>query len=175
MNHSIVFTFSGADKPGLIEKMSHIVSEHNGNWLESRMSQLAGHFAGIARVQVNGDRATELRTALQAASGDELVITIEADNTAANPANYRNVTLSLIGNDRPGIVRELSGALAKLDVNVCEMNTRITSAPMTAEPLFEASATIQIPVALDINTLSDKLDAIANELSVDINLETDKP
>ena len=56
MSTSIVFTFIGNDKPGLVGKLSNTVSENGGNWLESRMSQLAGHFAGIARIQISNDK-----------------------------------------------------------------------------------------------------------------------
>ena len=76
-----------------------------------------------------------------------------------------------MGNDRPGIVKELSSALASLHVNVMEMNTNVTSAPMSADPLFEATASIQIPASVDILDLSDRLDDIGNQLDVIINLD----
>lgn len=171
MNTPIVFTFIGADKPGLVEKLSNTVSSEGGSWLESRMSQLAGNFTGIVRVQVVSGNAEALTTALSALNNEDLTINIHRDNSTSQQKDQRLLTVSLIGNDRPGIVLELSSALAALNINVCEMNTNVTSAPMTAEPLFEATAEIQVPSALSINTLQDKLDEIANELSVDINLD----
>lgn len=171
MTISIVFTFVGHDKPGLVEKLSNTVSEQNGNWLESRMSQLAGHFTGIVKVQANDHQAEALRNALNALNDGTLSVNIHDDISPADTVDYRKLHLSLIGNDRPGIIRELSSALADLNINVCEMDTNVTSAPMTAEPLFEASAEIHVPPELDLHTLNDKLDTIANELSVDINLE----
>ena len=171
MSVSIVFTFIGADKPGLIERLSKTVSENDGNWLESRMSQLAGQFAGIARVQVTDNQADALTQALRQLSGKDLEISIQSSQQGANATDYRLMHLSLIGNDRTGIVRELSSALASRQINVCEMNTNVTSAPMTAEPLFEATAQIQVPINLDLGELSDSLDEIANELAVDITLD----
>ena len=171
MSTSIVFTFIGNDKPGLVEKLSNTVSEQGGNWLESRMSQLAGYFAGIARVQISNDKAEQLREALSALSGDDLSINLEHRTTRYGTNDHKSIKLSLLGNDRPGIIKELSSALAALHINVCEMNTNVTSAPMTAEPLFSASAEIQVPITLDLGGLSDKLDDIANQLDVDINLE----
>jgi len=168
---SIVFTFIGNDKPGLVEKLSNTVSEQGGNWLESRMSQLAGHFAGIARVQISSDKAEQLRSALSTLSGDDLSVSLEDPNTSHDIAGHKDIKLNLLGNDRPGIVKELSSALAALHINVCEMNTQVSSAPMSAELLFSASAEIQVPAALDIGDLSDKLDDIANQLDVDISLE----
>lgn len=171
MTISIVFTFVGADKPGLVETLSNTVSEHHGNWLESRMSQLAGNFAGIARINVSSDKAEALRDALNRASSDELTITIQEESHHQSDSTRRTVTLSLMGNDRPGIVKELSSALASLHVNVMEMNTNVTSAPMSADPLFEATASIQIPASVDILDLSDRLDDIGNQLDVIINLD----
>jgi glycine cleavage system regulatory protein len=168
---SIIFTFIGADKPGLVEKIASTVSQNGGNWLESRMSQLAGYFTGITRVQVNDDQADKLALALKQLSGTEITISIQADTPSICHDQHTLLALSLLGNDRPGIVRELSSALARFNINVCEMNTHITSAPMTAEPLFEAYAEIQVPTNLNLNELSDRLDEIANELDVDIKLE----
>ena len=171
MTISIVFTFVGADKPGLVETLSNTVSEHHGNWLESRMSQLAGNFAGIARINVSSDKAEALRNALTRASSDELTITVQEESHHQSDITRRTVNLNLMGNDRPGIVKELSSALASLHVNVMEMNTNVTSAPMSAGPLFEATASIQIPASVDILELSDRLDDIGNQLDVIINLD----
>ena len=57
MTSAMVFTFVGADKPGLVEKLAQTVGQHGGNWLESRMSELAGQFAGIVQVEVSLQRS----------------------------------------------------------------------------------------------------------------------
>lgn len=170
MTTSIVFSFIGADKPGLVEQLSNTVSEYGGNWLESRMSQLAGYFTGIVRVQVVSSQHEALCQALQTLSSSELTVSIQQDNSSDSQPQ-RLLKLNLLGNDRPGIILELSSALAALHINVCEMDTNVTSAPMTAEPLFEAIAEIQVPAELDMHSLHERLEEIANELSVDINLE----
>lgn len=171
MNATIVFSFIGVDKPGLVEKLSSTVSAHGGNWLESRMSQLAGNFAGIARVQIAASKTDELINALTALSDIQLDVTIQTDHSSNDNIEYTVVNLSLIGNDRPGIVRELASALAARNINVCEMETAVISAAMTADPLFEATAEIQVPASLDLVELTEKLDEIANDLDIDINLE----
>lgn len=173
MSVSIVFTFIGNDKPGLVRQLSETVSQHGGNWLESRMSQLAGQFAGIARVQIASGQAEQLVGALHALSGKDLNITVHDEEDSATTTTIRPVHLSLIGNDRPGIVHELSKALADSGINVCEMNTNVTSAPMTGEPLFSAQAEIQVPETIDRLALNDMLDDIANELAVDIALDSE--
>lgn len=172
MTAPIVFTFIGVDKPGLVEKLTQVVSNHDGNWLESRMSQLAGRFAGIAQVQVPKAKILLLHKALQDLSSDELTIIIQAGESIGEDTSIKHITLSLIGNDRPGILMELSQALASRNINVAQLSTRVTSAPMTADSLFEATADIHVPLSQDIAELSDSLDEIADDLSVDITLDS---
>ena len=170
MSQSIVFTFIGKDKPGLVEKLATTVADHQGNWLESRMNHLAGQFAGITRVQVANEHADALLAALQALNGSELTVEIIADAGAHQSASGL-LRLSIIGNDRPGIVREVSRALAARHISVYEMETNVVSAPMTAEPLFDASALIQCPDDLDYEALDEQLAEISDQLGVDISLD----
>jgi glycine cleavage system regulatory protein len=166
-----VFTFVGADQPGLVERLSHTVAEHGGNWLESRMSELAGQFAGIVKVEVAPEQAAALRAALLALSAQQLSVVVAEQRVQEATGNWRQLRLSIMGNDRPGIVREVAHALAERHISVREMDTSITSAPMSGEPLFEAMAQIQVPLALDLAELQTQLDRIADALTVDIDLQ----
>ena len=49
---TLVLTLIGPDRAGLVEAVAAVVADHGGNWLESRMSRLAGQFAGILEVEV---------------------------------------------------------------------------------------------------------------------------
>jgi glycine cleavage system regulatory protein len=170
--NSLVFTFIGPDKPGLIEKVSRTVNEHGGNWLESRMSQLAGQFAGIVRVGISDDQLNALSHALKSLSDNsELTIVLQPASHTATTSDYRLLRLSAIGNDRPGIVREITSALAKRHINIAEMDTSLTSAPMSGDPLFEAILDIQLPKIQSLDDLNETLDAIADELTIEISLE----
>ena len=172
MTITMVFTFVGADKPGLVEQLAQTVGQHGGNWLESRMSELAGQFAGIVQVAVSEAQLPALRAALSALSGQDLTIVVAvAGASGVDKDNCRNLRLSIIGNDRPGIVREVAVALAARQINVREMETTVSSAPMSGVPMFKAVAMIQVPRALDLSELNSQLDAVANALTLDIDLE----
>jgi glycine cleavage system regulatory protein len=166
-----VFTFVGADQPGLVEKLSQTVADHGGNWLESRMSELAGQFAGIVKVEIAQKKAAGLRTALLALSAQQLSVLVADQQAEEATGNWRQLRLSIVGNDRPGIVREVSHALADRHISVRDMDTSVTSAPMSGEPLFEAVAHIQVPHALDLSELNSQLDRIADALTLTIDLE----
>ena len=78
--------------------------------------------------------------------------------------------LELVGQDRPGIVHDVSQALATRDVNIEELTTAVTSAPMAGGSLFTASATLSVPGSVPIDDLRRDLEALADELMVDIDL-----
>lgn len=170
MRTSFVFTFIGDDKPGLVERLSNTVASHGGNWLDSRLAQLAGKFAGIIRVSVPDPRASGLADALRALAGDGFNITIEQTSIMADDERPLRFELSVVGLDRPGIVKEVSRALASRNINVLELDTHLGSAPMTGEPLFQADARIAAPASTNMGELAEQLDAIANELTIEIDL-----
>lgn len=161
-------TVLGPDKPGLINSIASAVSDHGGNWVESRMAHLAGHFAGIIRVDVSDAEAAGLRTSLEKL---DLSISIVQDESSA-PEEEQTVTLKLVGQDRPGIVRQIAQTLAAHGVNVEEFETECTSAPWSGETLFKATAHLAIPESVSVADLRTELETIASDLMVDIELNS---
>lgn len=171
MSTGIVFTVVGDDKPGLVDKLAQIVANNGGNWLESRMNELAGIFAAIIHVSVSETQLPGLRAALEALSCDALRVVVAVEKRGVVADTCRLMQLNIIGNDRPGIVREVASALAGHHINMREMDTSVTSAPMSGDALFTATATIEIPMALNVAELERQLEAIADALTIDIDLE----
>jgi glycine cleavage system regulatory protein len=167
---SVVVTFIGEDKPGLIEAISEVVARHEGNWLESRMSQLAGKFAGIIQVGVDDEQVADLTTALKGLESEDFSVLIEESESETAGRATKILQLNILGLDRPGIVHEVSQALAREAINVAEMSTNITTAAMTGELLFDAEASIEVPESVDLYHLEEQLETIGNELAVDIDL-----
>jgi glycine cleavage system regulatory protein len=163
-------TIIGPDRPGLVESLATIVAEHRGNWVESRMSHLAGQFAGILRVEIAEVDAGALKGAL-AALESEGVRTIAFEAEEAVAASGDCVDLELFGQDRPGIVREIAHSLAEHGVNVEELQTECTSAPMSGERIFKAQARLRIPRDLSLDELRLQLEKIASDLMVDVRLD----
>jgi glycine cleavage system regulatory protein len=170
MSTSLVLTAIGDDRPGLVEAIARTVAEHGGNWVESRMSRLGGKFAGILLVDVGTDHRDALVRALQGLSHQGLRVQVEP-STKHTPPSTKPVRLELLGQDRPGIVRDVSRALSQRGVNVERLNTECISAPMSGEMLFKASAELQLPAGVKLAELRASLETIANELMVDIVLE----
>ncbi len=170
MNTYLVLTVIADDKPGLVEALSSVIAEHNGNWLESSMSQLAGKFAGILRVSVSKQNADALTAALQALSG-EWKLVIEQVDSEEGADQARTVELTLVGNDRPGIVREISHALAVLSINVEQLNTECAPAPMSGAPLFRTKAMLRVPQEMELEELQTELERLADDLIVELKTD----
>src|SRR5262245_25962468 len=125
MNTDKLIAFIADDRPGLVERIAEVVIEHGGNWLESRMSQLAGKFTGIVRVSLPRDRLPEFERALATLESIGITLRVEgARGSAAAPA-VTPWRLEIIGHDRPGIVHEFATALARRQINVCDMRTDV--------------------------------------------------
>ena len=169
MQTPLVMTVIGPDRTGLVESVARVVAEHGGNWLESRMSRLGGEFAGILRIELPLDKRQSLLDALQKLQGSGLTIVIRPDDAKAQATDGKQIKLEIVGHDRPGIVREISSALARANVNVEEFSSEVVSAPMSGETLFKAEAHLQLPEGCNPARLKEELEKIAADLLVDIS------
>ncbi len=170
MRPSLVMTVIGRDRPGLVDSVAALVAEHGGNWLESRMSRLGGQFAGILRVEVPAERQAALAFALKTLESRGLTIVVQPDESKAPESNAQIQLLEIVGQDRPGIVSQISHALASFGVNVEELQTECASAAMSGETLFKARARLSIPKSCDTDAIRQKLEKIAEDLIVEISL-----
>jgi glycine cleavage system regulatory protein len=167
---SIVFTFLGNDKPGLVEQLATTVNSVGGNWLESNLAYMAGKFAGIVRVSIATENANDLEKLLLQHNSTTLTVTVDNCEQAVE-ASVHHGKLSVIGNDRSGIVEEVTKALASHGINIQELQSRVSSAPMTATPLFEAEICFQVSAQTKADAVTTELDDIADKLDIDVSLE----
>ncbi len=177
---TLVMTVIGVDRPGLVERVAARVADHGGNWLESRMCRLGGQFAGILRVEVADERRDELVNALRTLEVDGLEVIIHAENGVApgdrgtatgDGAKGSLVTIELVGNDRPGILRGVSGVFAAHGVNVEELTSERVNAPMDGGVLFKARATVLVPAHVKLASVRADLERLAADLMVDLKVQ----
>ncbi len=166
---SLVLTILGDDRPGLVSAVSAPISAHGASWERSEMSRLAGKFAGIVVVSVPADRLDALVAELTALESQGLQVIVERTDEPA-PLNAQRLQLDLLGADRPGIVAEISAALADARVSIEELSTDVRDAPMAGGTLFEARAVLNAPSDSDTDALRAVLEALADELMVEIRL-----
>jgi len=168
----MVMTVIGRDRPGLVEQLAALVAKSGGNWLESRMCRLGGEFAGILRVEIPANRREELEVTLKEHKG--FAIVVKPDQGEEPPPN-RRVILNVTGQDRPGIVRELAGALAKKEASIEELDSRRESAPMSGEAIFRLRCVANAPETCSMKELREELEKAAADLMVDLELDVHEP
>jgi glycine cleavage system regulatory protein len=164
-------TVIGKDRPGLVESIARIVAQHGGNWLESRMCRLGGEFAGILRIHIDSISEEALRRDLQGLQSQGLTVVTSLTQSTPVGGDGGMARLELVGQDRPGIVREISHALARQGINVEELATECTSAPMSGENLFKATARLRLPASCSVDALRKELERIGGNLLVDVSIE----
>ncbi|MFC6336921.1 glycine cleavage system protein R [Pseudomonas sp. CCM 7891] len=172
MDH-LVLTIIAADKPGLVERIAQCIAVHGGNWLESRMAHMAGQFAGILRVSVPAESREELVDALEDLSTHGIRVLV-GESSAGQTSQSKPISMTLVGNDRPGIVREITALLSKQGVNLERLATDVRPAPMSGDPLFHAEASLAVPSTLSLDTLQAALETLADDLMVELELRSEE-
>lgn len=171
MTASLVMTAIGPDRPGLVNLVSDVASRHGASWAASRMASLAGQFAGMVQLEVPEENAGALERELRELGSADLQVVVRRSARAGLPAPVRLVRLELVGHDRPGIVRELSGNLARCGVSIDELETAVVSGAMSGGHLFKVKAVLAVPGSLADAELRRALEALANEMMVDLDAQ----
>lgn len=163
---TVIFTLIGKDKPGIMEAISRTVRQLEGNWLSSNFAHMAGHFTGFVQVQLPKENVQPLLNQLDAM--EELNIRL-VQGDEPQTAQTRQVLLEIMGNDKPGIVQELTRVLHQFNLNILRFTSHCEPAPNWGGNLFKAQVIIDIPADFDTDPLGESLEQIANDLIVDID------
>ncbi|HEV8255443.1 MAG TPA: formyltransferase family protein [Casimicrobiaceae bacterium] len=167
---SLVATVMGADRPGIVSLLSERAQGFGANWAGSRIATLAGQFAGLVHFEVPPQNAEPLAAALSGLQPSGVYVAIAKQEQIPVPAGRRVVKLELVGHDRPGIVRDLSGSLASRRVSIEDLHTEIVSGATPAEQLFKVKALLVVPESVPNDELRRALEPLMKEMTVDIAL-----
>ncbi|HEX2939804.1 MAG TPA: ACT domain-containing protein [Rhodopila sp.] len=168
---SLILTVIGPDRPGLVRALAQAVADRGGSWLESRMARLAGQFAGIVLVDAPMDVVDDLRRLEQEGLH---IVAQPAEGTEPAAVKGERLVLEVTGNDRPGIVRDVTRILANSGVNIEELTTHVESGSFTGGTLFRAAAVLRAPSAEAVETARAGLEQLGNELMVDVRPAADR-
>ena len=180
---SLVVTLVGPDRPGIVSLLADRARRHGANWTVSHMANLAGEFAGVVHLEVPRDSVDALAAALLAleSTGLRVVIAKGSGGSEANAggtgssaneaAHSRSVALELVGDDRVGIVSQLTTLLAERHISLDHLQTDVIAAPPgSGKATFKVRAQLRLPSGLALQTLQGELGALARELVLDIAL-----
>jgi glycine cleavage system regulatory protein len=168
MDSLLIITISGPDRAGLVERLAEEIAANGGNWEHSRMTHLADRFVGLLQVRVASDRQQDLESAIRVIPDLDVLIAHGEDGVETERETA--FELEVTGSDHPGIVRDVFRALAQAGANVESLRTETSNAAETGGLLFTAKARLSGGSELDLQSLQASLEAIAQDILVDIQL-----
>lgn len=166
---TLILSVMGSDRPGLTQALASAVLSAGGNWLESHLSQLGGLYVGSVLVALDDDKVEALRAAVSAVDAHGLEVRI-APTVEAPVATGELLQLGVVGQDRPGIVHQVTGVLSDLGANIESFGSRLSIEPHQGAHLFHLDARLRLPPGLTAGAVRDALEAISGEIMVDIAL-----
>jgi glycine cleavage system regulatory protein/folate-dependent phosphoribosylglycinamide formyltransferase PurN len=167
---SLVVTIVGPDRPGIVSQLSDCAQRFGANWAASRMARLAGEFAGMVHFEVPHASADALSAALRTLGASGLRVVVSRSDEADVPATLRSVELELVGDDRLGIVSNLTRILAERGVSIENLHTEIVRGGVSGKQTFKIGAHLLVPAACPIDELRRELGTLANDMMLDIAL-----
>lgn len=167
MTSRMILSAIGSDRPGLTQALAEAVLGAGGNWLESHLSHLGGQYVGAVLVEIAPERVPELEQAVRAVDAKGLHVRVLAAGDPPTAPGAETLKIELVGQDRPGIVREVTAALAPLEVNIEDLVTGTENSAWSGERLFRATARLSLPPHVTLDQVQDALEAISAEIIVD--------
>jgi glycine cleavage system regulatory protein len=165
----LILSVMGSDRPGLTQALAEAVTSAGGNWLESHLSRLGGLYVGSVLVELDEAGQEALRAAVAEVDARGLQVRIvPADETAGGAGEA--VRFALVGQDRPGIVRQVTAVLSGLEVNIEDFDTWISPEAYSGAPLFNMEARLRLPPGVSSDAVQAALEAISAEIMVDVSL-----
>jgi methionyl-tRNA formyltransferase len=167
---SLVVSIVGADRQGIVSSLAERAQRYGANWGASRMTRIAGEFAGMVHLEVPREHADALAASLRQLESSGLQVVVAKSEVAKIADKLRLVELELVGDDRVGIVSGLTKILAARGISIENINTEILGSS-AGKQTFKVGARLLVPTTLSLDALRQELGTLANELMVDIALD----
>lgn len=166
---TLILSIIGSDRPGLTQALAAAVLSAGGNWLESHLSRLGGVYVGSVLVELDTASVEALRAAVRDVDAQGLEVRISPAIEGAEAAGDV-VQFSLVGQDRSGIVHQVTAVLSRLEANIEDFDTHLSVEPHSGAPLFHMDARLRLPPTLSAEAVQAALEDISAEIMVDISL-----
>ncbi len=167
MTKALIMTILGPDQRGLVRSIAGMIEKHEGNWVESRLARLAGQFAGVIRVVCPTGKIDGLKEDLTKLEEVGIAVNFVQEIPEVSPVSP-SVFIEVIGNDRPGIIRELTDAIVTIGGNVEELTTGVESAPMSGGLIFRARGEVSFTESVALSMLLSSIEGLSDDLTVTI-------
>ena len=167
----LVLTIIGRDRAGVVASLADVVRFHEADWKRSELAEIAGTFAGVVVVEVGDDRVDELLTNLLVLREQGLHVTAQQVEEPTVAPDAEEVRLRLTGDDRPGVVHEISTAISEAGISISRLGT-VTDLPGEGGGRrFEITVRLAVPVGADLDAVLDAIGEAAVSLGIALNVQ----
>ena len=166
MTTRVILSVAGSDRPGLTQALADAVLAAGGNWLESHLSRLGGTYVGSVLVALDPGKLPALESHIRGVDASGLRVSIVPAGDEPE-AQGQPLWIELVGQDRPGIVREVTAVLSDLGVNIEEFSTGTENSAWSGEMLIRMNALVIVPPRTSAEDVQSALEAISGEIMVD--------
>ena len=163
----------GVDKPGIVSDISKLIYSVNGNIIESKMVRLENIFTIVMSFEIPADNKSILQDKIK--SINDLHTTIDNLDSFIKKSNHKEYKFSLECLDSEGIVNHFTTFFRLQNINVDEMDTTTTNAPITGSILFNLDAVLSIPQDINKDELIISLNILSEKYNVKYDLLLLKP
>ena len=164
---TVVITMIGKDRAGLVDSLAKHIYAQDGNWLASNFARMAGQFAGFVEVHIPKEKHDDLIASLN--SIDELNVQSVTSAPEHSVQQTNSLVINIMGNDKPGIVQEVTAILNQFSLSIVRMDSCCESAPNWGSLMFKANIIIDVPANIVVDDIAEALENVANDLVVDIS------
>jgi glycine cleavage system transcriptional repressor len=172
----LIVSAVGRDRPGIVADLAQLVYDCDANLEDSRMTILGNEFAAILLCSGLSDELGE-RLAAGARRLEwqnrltVLIRPLEGEPRPAVPApGTKLFSIEAQGEDRAGIVARVCRVLADRSVNIADLRSEAVPTP-SGSALYRLSVSAEVPEPLDQAELRAALDALEDELALEIRLD----
>lgn len=165
----LVLTIIGRDRAGVVAELADVVRFHDANWKRSELAEISGTFAGVVIVDVDDDRADELLTNLLILRHQGLHITAEQIEEINEAPDAQEVRLRFTGDDRPGIVHEISTTLSKFGVSISRLGSAIDTSGVGNQ--FEITTQLVLPPEVDLDAVLEAINTLTDDIGIALHIE----
>lgn len=167
----LVLTIIGRDRAGVVASLADVVRFHDGNWKRSELAEIAGTFAGVVVIEVGDDQVDELLTNLLVLRDQGLHVTAQQVEEPTDAPDADEVRLRLTGDDRPGVVHEISTAISEAGISISRLGT-VTDLPgEDGGRRFEITAQLTVPVGADLDAVLDAIGEVGIRLDIAMTVD----
>lgn len=165
----LVLTIIGRDRAGVVAELADVVRFHEANWKRSELAEISGTFAGVVVVDVDDDQADELLTNLLILRSRGLHITAEQIEVPIEGPEGQQVRLRFTGDDRPGIVHQISTTISEFGISISRLGTALDTSGDVDQ--FEITTQLVVPSDVDLDAVLDAITSLTESLGIDLHVE----